>query len=119
MSQWVTTCRPPTGLHSNYGRQSRQRFGIQWGWLGPCCGGVLGHFALDGAEISGHCTDGSWFTVESSYFTWQRLGEPGGDQFGVTALDDASIVTGAYKDVMFTRSTGIAHSGCFRGGRVR
>jgi protein-L-isoaspartate O-methyltransferase len=72
-------------------------------------------FALDGAEISGHCTDGSWFTtgihpghdglypvaqggpqrlwdtVESSYFTWQRLGEPGVEHFGVTAPDDAAL----------------------------
>jgi hypothetical protein len=72
-------------------------------------------FALDGAEISGHCTDGSWFTTglhpghdglypvaqggpqrlwdtaEFSYFTWQRLGEPGVEHFGVTAPDDAAL----------------------------
>ncbi len=72
-------------------------------------------FVLDGPEISGHCTDGSWFTaglhpdhnglypvaqggpqrlwdtVESSYFTWRHLGEPGIEQFGVTALDDTAL----------------------------
>ncbi|MGH3670334.1 MAG: hypothetical protein ACRDSH_06825, partial [Pseudonocardiaceae bacterium] len=72
-------------------------------------------FALDGTEISGHCTDGSWFTVglhpgygglypvaqggpqrfwdtvESSYFTWQRLGEPGVEHFGVTAPNDTTV----------------------------
>ncbi|MGH3800484.1 MAG: methyltransferase domain-containing protein, partial [Pseudonocardiaceae bacterium] len=72
-------------------------------------------FVLDGTEISGHGTDGSWFTaglgpdndglypvaqggpqrlwdtVESSYFCWRRLGEPGVEQFGVTALDDAEL----------------------------
>ncbi len=72
-------------------------------------------FVPDGAEISGHCTDGSWFiaglypshnglypvaqggpqrlwdTVESSYFTWRRLGEPRVEQFGVTALDDTAL----------------------------
>ena len=72
-------------------------------------------FVLDGGEMSGHCTDGSWFTagldpgkdglypvaqggpqrlwhtVESSYFSWRRLGEPGITEFGVTALDDAAL----------------------------
>ena len=72
-------------------------------------------FALDGAEVSGHGTDGSWFTaglhpdndglypvaqggpqrlwdtIESSYFSWRRLGEPSVDEFGVTALDDAAL----------------------------
>jgi protein-L-isoaspartate(D-aspartate) O-methyltransferase len=72
-------------------------------------------FTLDGSEISGHCTDGSWFTaglhpdndglypvaqggpqrlwdtVESSYFSWQRLGKPGVEEFGVTALDDVTL----------------------------
>ncbi len=70
---------------------------------------------LDGAELSGHCTDGSWFTtglhpdndglypvaqggsqrlwdtVESSHFCWRRLGEPGIEEFGVTAYDDAAL----------------------------
>jgi hypothetical protein len=32
-----------------------------------------------------------WDTVESSYFTWQRLGEPGVEHFGVTAPDDAAL----------------------------
>ncbi|MGQ0776566.1 MAG: methyltransferase domain-containing protein [Pseudonocardiales bacterium] len=68
-----------------------------------------------GAELSGYCTDGSWFTagmhpdndglyplaqggpqrlwdtIESCYAAWQRLGEPGVDQFGVTAQDDAAL----------------------------
>ncbi len=72
-------------------------------------------FVPDDEEISGHCTDGSWFTaglhpgddghypvaqggpqrlwdtVESSYFTWRRLGEPGVEHFGVTALDDTAL----------------------------
>jgi protein-L-isoaspartate(D-aspartate) O-methyltransferase len=72
-------------------------------------------FTLDDAEISGHCTDGSWFTagldpdhdglyplaqggpqrlwdtVESSYLSWRRLGEPEIEQFGVTALDDTAL----------------------------
>lgn len=72
-------------------------------------------FVPDGGEISGHGTDGSWFTaglhpghdglyplaqggpqrlwdtVESSYLTWQRLGQPGVEQFGVTALDDTAL----------------------------
>jgi protein-L-isoaspartate O-methyltransferase len=67
------------------------------------------------AQLSGHCTDGSWFTaglhpdhdglypiaqagpqrlwdtVEASYFSWQRLGQPTIDQFGVTAYDDAAL----------------------------
>lgn len=72
-------------------------------------------FVPDGTEISGHCTDGSWFiaslhpgndglypvaqggpqrlwdTVESSYSSWRRLGEPAVEQFGVTAHDNASL----------------------------
>lgn len=72
-------------------------------------------FVPDGAELSGHCTDGSWFTVsldpgedglypvaqggpqrlwdtvESSYLTWRRLGNPGVEQFGVTAPDDPAL----------------------------
>jgi hypothetical protein len=32
-----------------------------------------------------------WDTVESSYFSWRRLGEPGVKRFGVTALDDAAL----------------------------
>lgn len=72
-------------------------------------------FVPDGAEISGHCTDGSWFTaglhpghdglypvaqggpqrlwdtVESSYLSWRQLGEPGVEQFGVTAPDDTAL----------------------------
>jgi hypothetical protein len=72
-------------------------------------------FVPDDEEISGHCTDGSWFTaglhpgddglypvaqggpqrlwdtLESSYFTWRRLGEPGVEHFGVTALDDTAL----------------------------
>ena len=71
--------------------------------------------ALDGTELSGHCTDGSWFTaglhpdedglfpvaqggpqrlwdtVESCYASWRRLGEPGVERFGVTAYDDAAL----------------------------
>lgn len=72
-------------------------------------------FVPDGTEVCGHGTDGSWFTadlhpgrdglypvtqggpqrlwdtVESSYFTWRRLGEPGVEQFGVTAVDDTAL----------------------------
>ena len=72
-------------------------------------------FVLDGLEISGHCTDGSWFTagihpdhdglypvaqggpqrlwdtVESSYYTWRHLGEPEVEHFGVTAPDDTAL----------------------------
>jgi protein-L-isoaspartate(D-aspartate) O-methyltransferase len=72
-------------------------------------------FVLDGPEISGHCTDGSWFTaglhpdhdgrypvaqggpqrlwdtVESSYYTWRHLSEPGVEHFGVTAPDDTAL----------------------------
>lgn len=70
---------------------------------------------LTGAEISGRCTDGSWFTaavqpdddglfsvaqggpqrlwdsVESGYFSWRRLGEPNIEQFGVTADHDTAL----------------------------
>jgi protein-L-isoaspartate O-methyltransferase len=72
-------------------------------------------FTLGGAEISGHGTDGSWFTadlhpdhdghyplsqggphrlwdtIESSYLTWRRLGQPGVKQFGVTAPEDPAL----------------------------
>ncbi|MFN2495170.1 MAG: methyltransferase domain-containing protein [Pseudonocardiaceae bacterium] len=71
--------------------------------------------SLNGAEMSGHGTDGSWVTVglhpdnhrlypvvqggpqrlwdtiESCYASWQRLGEPRIEQFGVTAQDDAVL----------------------------
>ncbi|MGH3565017.1 MAG: methyltransferase domain-containing protein [Pseudonocardia sp.] len=71
--------------------------------------------SFDGAEVSGYCTDGSWFTaglnpdddglfpvrqggpqrlwdtVESSHATWRRLGEPGIERFGVTAYDVAAL----------------------------
>ncbi|MGH3702598.1 MAG: methyltransferase domain-containing protein [Pseudonocardiaceae bacterium] len=70
---------------------------------------------FNGTELSGRCTDGSWFiasfhpdgdglfplaqggpqrlwdTVESCYATWQRLGEPTVEQFGVTATIDAAL----------------------------
>jgi protein-L-isoaspartate O-methyltransferase len=72
-------------------------------------------FVLDGAEVSGHGTDGSWFTaglhpdddglfpvtqggpqrlwdtVESCCALWRRLGEPNVQQFGVTAYDDVAL----------------------------
>ena len=71
-------------------------------------------FALDGPEISGHSTDGSWFTtglhpdhglypvaqggpqrlwdtVETSHHTWQHLGDPAIEQFGVTAPNDTAL----------------------------
>jgi hypothetical protein len=68
-----------------------------------------------GPDLSGHCTDGSWFTaglrpdndglypvvqggpqrlwdtMESCYASWRQLGEPGVEQFGVTAQDDAAL----------------------------
>lgn len=71
--------------------------------------------ALNGVELSGHSTDGSWCTaglardanglfpveqggprrlwdtVESSSATWRRLGEPGIEKFGVTAYDDVAL----------------------------
>ncbi len=70
---------------------------------------------LSGAELSGRCTDGSWFTanlqpdddglfpvaqggpqrlwdtVESCYAAWRRLGEPNIEQFGVTAYHAAAL----------------------------
>lgn len=71
---------------------------------------------LTGSELSGRCTDGSWFTaglhpiddgglfpveqggpqrlwdtVESCYASWKRLGEPDVEQFGVTAYDDVAL----------------------------
>lgn len=69
----------------------------------------------EGTEISGHSTDGSWFTaglhpdhdglyplsqggpqrlwdtVESCYALWRRLSEPHVEQFGVTAYDDTAL----------------------------
>jgi hypothetical protein len=71
---------------------------------------------LNGAELSGRCTDGSWFTagfapdddglfpvaqggpqrlwdtVESCYAAWRRLGEPNVEGFGVTAYHDVQNV---------------------------
>ncbi|MGI9002145.1 MAG: methyltransferase domain-containing protein, partial [Pseudonocardia sp.] len=71
--------------------------------------------SIAGRELCGHSTDGSWFTaglnpddnrlfpvqqggpqrlwdtVESSFTTWQRLGEPDIDTFGVTAPDDTAL----------------------------
>lgn len=32
-----------------------------------------------------------WDTVESTYFSWRRLGEPDIEQFGVTAYQDAAL----------------------------
>lgn len=70
---------------------------------------------LRGAELSGRCTDGSWFiaglhpdddglfpvaqggpqrlwdTVESCYALWRRLSEPNVEQFGVTAYPDVDL----------------------------
>jgi protein-L-isoaspartate O-methyltransferase len=67
------------------------------------------------AEVSGHATDGSWFTVglradgdglfpvaqgglgrlwdtvESCWGLWRRLGQPGVERFGVTAPDVADL----------------------------
>ncbi|MGH3885472.1 MAG: methyltransferase domain-containing protein [Pseudonocardiaceae bacterium] len=71
--------------------------------------------SLNGTELFGHCTDGSWFTaglhpdndglyslaqggpqrlwetIESCYASWQRFGEPSVERFGVTAQDDATL----------------------------
>jgi protein-L-isoaspartate(D-aspartate) O-methyltransferase len=68
-----------------------------------------------GTELSGHCTDGSWFiaglhpsneglypvaqggpqrlwdTVESCHAIWRRLNEPHVERFGVTAAADAAL----------------------------
>jgi protein-L-isoaspartate(D-aspartate) O-methyltransferase len=68
-----------------------------------------------GTELSGHATDGSWFTVglradgdglfpvaqgglgrlwdtvESCWGLWRRLGQPGVERFGVTAPDVADL----------------------------
>ena len=70
---------------------------------------------LSGAELTGRCTDGSWFTaglhsnddglfpvaqggpqrlwdtVESCYAAWRQLGEPNVEQFGVTAYHDVAL----------------------------
>jgi protein-L-isoaspartate(D-aspartate) O-methyltransferase len=70
---------------------------------------------LSGTELTGRCTDGSWFTaglrpsddglfpvaqggpqrlwdtVESCYAAWRQLGEPNVEQFGVTAYHDVAL----------------------------
>lgn len=84
---------------------------------GRCLRGFLRPLGgpLDGSELSGRCTDGSWLTasfrpdgdglfplaqggpqrlwdtVESCYAAWQRLGEPTVEQFGVTATIDVAL----------------------------
>lgn len=100
------TTRNPALLAEN----QHLRFLAQLHLAGRRLRGFLGN----GTEVAGHASDGSWCnvgltpddgqfpvkqggpqrlwdTVEASYSSWHRLGEPRIDSFGVTAYDDAAL----------------------------